>query len=226
MDIVIIAQYAGDMEHPEKYNGRFTYLAKMLSEGSRDSVELVTTTFMHDTKRQANDILKTYVGCKITALYEPGYPRNVCLKRFHSHHILAKNLKKYLMTRKKPDVVYAAVPSLDVAGAAAEYCQQNNIRFLLDIQDLWPEAFQMVFHVPLISDMIFAPMRKKADEIYSAADEIIAVSQTYANRALQVNKKCKSPYVVYLGTEKKCLICMHNLSWLGKKILESHMLEP
>lgn len=59
----------------------------------------------------------------------------------------------------------------------------------------------MIFNVPFISDLIFYPMKKKADYIYSAADEIIAVSQTYAERALKVNKKCKKANVVFLGTE-------------------------
>lgn len=66
---------------------------------------------------------------------------------------------------------------------------------------MWPEAFKMIFNVPFISDLIFYPMKKKADYIYSAADEIIAVSQTYAERALKVNKKCKKANVVFLGTE-------------------------
>ena len=74
---------------------------------------------------------------------------------------------------------YIAVPSLDVAKIAAEYAEKNNIRFIIDVQDLWPEAFKMVFNVPFISDILFYPMLKQADYIYKAADEIIAVSQTY-----------------------------------------------
>ncbi len=36
------------------------------------------------------------------------------------------------------------MPSLDVAKVAAKYAKENNIRFIIDIQDLWPEAFRMV----------------------------------------------------------------------------------
>lgn len=32
MDIVIIAQYLSDLEHLEKTNGRFIYLAQLLKE--------------------------------------------------------------------------------------------------------------------------------------------------------------------------------------------------
>ena len=107
----------------------------------------------------------------------------------------------YLETRKKPDLIYCSVPSLDVASTAAKYAKRNNIKFIIDIQDLWPEAFRMVYNIPVISTLLFRPMQRKADHIYASADEIIAVSKTYADRASIVNKKCKEPHVIYLGTE-------------------------
>src|SRR5690606_20385478 len=69
------------------------------------------------------------------------------------------------------------------------------------IQDLWPEAFKMVFNIPFVSNTIFYPMKKKADYVYSTADNIVAVSQTYAERAIKVNKKCTNAKSVYLGTD-------------------------
>lgn len=203
MDIVIIAQYLSDLEHLEMTNGRFIYLAQMLKEKEENNVEIITTTFLHGRKKQAQRIPKEYMGCKITALYEPGYPKNVSLRRLYSHHKLANNVKEYLERRKKPDVIYTAVPSLAVAETAANYCKKSGVRFIVDIQDLWPEAFKMVFNVPVISSLIFEPMRRQANRIYAAADDIVAVSQTYADRGLKANKKCKEAKVVYLGTEKK-----------------------
>lgn len=112
------------------------------------------------------------------------------------------NLRKYLKQRKKPDIIYCAVPSLSVASVAAKYAKENNIRFIIDVQDLWPEAFKMVFNIPILSGLLFFPFeKKKANYIYSVADEIIAVSKTYANRALKVNNKVKDYHVVFLGTE-------------------------
>lgn len=102
----------------------------------------------------------------------------------------------------KTDVLYVAVPSLDVASVAVKYANRNNIRLIIDIQDLWPEAFKMVFRIPVLSDLVFLPMKRKADKIYALADEVVAVSDTYAKRAMRVNKKCKAATVVYLGTEK------------------------
>lgn len=59
----------------------------------------------------------------------------------------------------------------------------------------------MAINIPIISDIIFFPMMRKANYIYSNADELVAVSETYLNRALQVNKKSKHNYSVFLGTD-------------------------
>ena len=201
MDIVIVAQYLRDIESFEGNNSRFIYLAEMLRDNQCD-VEIITSDYHHSPKTHFKKVGEIE-GIKVTTIHEPGYPKNVCLKRFSSHKVLAKNINEYLSKRKKPDAIYAAVPSLAVAEVCAGYCKENRVRFIVDIQDLWPEAFKMVASIPVISDIGFKPMKKQADAIYAAADEIIAVSETYAMRGMSVNTKCKNPIVVYLGTEKE-----------------------
>lgn len=201
MKILMIAHY---IQTPnEKGNNRFNYIATLLGK-NENQVELITTTFSHKTKeqRKMQEEPINMLNYKLTALYEPGYKKNVSLKRFYSHYIFAQNVKKYLQKLEyKPDVIYCAIPSLDVAKVASKFARENHIRFIIDIQDLWPEAFKMVFHIPIISDMIFYPMKKTANYIYKNADEIVAVSDTYANRAANVNKKYKNKLSVYLGTK-------------------------
>ena len=200
MDIVIVAQYLRDIECFDGNNSRFIYIAKMLAKSSKNNVEIITSDFSHARKAKFNKIDKIE-GIKITTCHESGYSKNVSIKRFISHKELAINIKKYLKNRKKPDIIYAAVPSLSVAKVCAKFCKKNNIKFIIDIQDLWSEAFKMVFNIPVISNLIFYPMKKQADYIYSKADEIIAVSETYCNRALKVNKKTKKGLSVFLGTD-------------------------
>ena len=195
MDIVIIANFCGDFTQSD--NNRFRYLAKLLSE--KHKVELITSDFLHSDKRPRGEVSDPPL-C-ITQIHEPGYPRNVCLRRFYSHWVLSKNIKKYLKKRKKPDVVYCAIPSLDVAKEAAEYANKNHVPFVLDIQDLWPEAFKMVFNISVVSDLVFWPMKRKADYIYQKADKVITVSETYAERVDKI-RKMTVPEVVFLGTEK------------------------
>lgn len=195
-DIIIIANFCRDFSSND--NGRFMYLCKALSK--RNEVEIVTSDFSHSMKRHKEAIKETW-PFKITFLHEPGYKRNVSISRFKSHYNWGKEVDKYLSSRKKPDVVYCAVPSLTAAKKTAKYCHKYNIKFIIDIQDLWPEAFKMVFNTPIISDITFMPFEKTANYIYKSADEIFAVSDTYMERALNVNRKCKKGYTVFLGTD-------------------------
>lgn len=195
-NIIIIANFCGSLNGRD--NNRFLYLAEIL--GQDCDVEIVTSDFDHARKKHRKHIEKRYPYI-VTQLHEPGYSKNVCLKRFLSHWIWGRNVNKYLRSRKKPDIVYSAVPSLTGAYEATQYCKKNGIKFIVDVQDLWPEAFGMVFKVPIISNIIFAPFKWQANKIYGSADEIIAVSQSYVDRALSVNKNCGEGYAVFLGTQ-------------------------
>ena len=204
MDIVIISEFCEDFSKSD--NDRFFYLAKMLTGtvGDRvcnDTVEIITSSFRHTTKSQRREPASEW-PFKITFIEEPGYPKNVCIKRFSSHRVWGKNVAEYLKKRsRKPDVIYCAVPSLTGPNLVAKYCEKENIRFVIDVQDLWPEAFQMVMNVPVISNIAFIPFRILADGIYKRADAICAVSDTYCQRALAVNKKVTEATTVFLGTE-------------------------
>ncbi len=195
MDILITANYCRDFLQSD--NNRFVYLSCMLAK--EHDVEIVTSDFHHSLKKH-RDWETAKWPFKITLLHEPGYKKNVSLKRMLSHKKLAKNLTEYLKKRKKPDVIYCSVPSLDFAEASLKYAKKNGVRFILDIQDLWPEAFKMVLKVPVLSDILFSPMERKANRIYSQADCIAAVSKTYVDRALKCGTNAPSA-AVFLGTE-------------------------
>lgn len=196
MNIVIVAEFCGDFSDTD--NGRFIYLAKQLSE--KYDVEIITSRFFHTNKCLRNEPVKEW-PFKITFVDEPGYPKNICLRRFWSHYKWGRNVAAYIKDRKAPDVVYCAIPSLTGPYRLAKYCEKEHVRFVIDIQDLWPEAFQMVLNIPIISDIVFYPLKLIADAIYKRADEICAVSDTYCQRALKVNKRVKSATTVFLGTD-------------------------
>ena len=198
LNVVIIANFC-DYGN-ERTNNRFNYIANMLYENGYE-VELITSTFSHRQKIQRKAIVGNSTPYKVTLIYEPTYKKNISLKRFGSHNKWGKGVKTYLESIDKPDLVYAAVPSLDGAYYASKYCKKNNIPFIIDVQDLWPEAYKMILKLPIISDLIFSPFTIKANKIYKSADKVVAVSETYANRALSVNKNVSDACVVYLGTD-------------------------
>lgn len=196
-DIVIIAEFCGDFSPSD--NCRFLQVARMLTKDNK--VEIVTSSFYHQSKKKRSSREYDY-GFRITLIDEPGYPKNVCLRRFYSHYKWGIRVYKYLASRSnKPDLIYCAVPSLTGPKCVSRFCEKNDIPFIIDIQDLWPEAFQMVIEIPVVSDVLFAPFVLIANLIYRQANEICAVSDTYVKRALLTNTKCKKGTTVFLGTE-------------------------
>ena len=186
----------------EKSSSRYLYLANVLVNHGYD-LEVITSTFYHRLKKERSfdENFLTSFRYKITLVKEPPYLRNISLKRLHAHKTFAKNVISYLIQRKKPDLILCVIPSTYVAEKVIKFANNNHIPVVLDIQDLWPEAFQMALHIPVVSNICFAPLKRLADKAYKNADYITAVSQTYVERGMRVNKKTSQGSVIYLGAD-------------------------
>lgn len=200
MKIIIIANFPADISGGKR-KGRFVYLGEMLAERGHQ-VELVASDFDHGTKSHRKDgsITHDAYKFKITILHEPGYPNNISIKRLWSHYQWGQNVEKYLKSVEKPDVVYCAIPSLTASVRAAKYCKKQGVKFIVDVQDLWPEAFVLAVKNKLLQQA-FKPIAWYVNQAYRKADVIVAVSETYANRALKVNDRDAKAISVFLGND-------------------------
>ena len=200
MKIVIIANFPLYLDGNIN-KGRFMYLGEMLCEQGHQ-VEILVSDFDHGTKapRPKGAIKQEAYKTKITVLHEPGYPQNISLRRLWSHYQWGRNVERYLNTIEKPDVVYCAIPSLTAARKAACYCKRASVKFIVDVQDLWPEAFVLAIKNKLLQKA-FLPIAWYVNKAYSEANLVVAVSDTYANRALSVNKKGAKKLSVFLGND-------------------------
>ena len=193
--IWIVTHFCSDFE--SKGNNRFNYLAKLLADRGYQ-VEFITSDFSHVKKkpRTADAADPAY---HVSLVHEPGYQKNVSIRRLRSHKVFGQNLKLLFAQLEKPQVVYLAVPSLDAGKVTTEYCQANNIPLVIDVQDLWPEAFCIAAKRFFIPEWVFTPMKKTADYIYKNADAVVSVSNTYLDRANLVRKK-QGGQCVFIGT--------------------------
>lgn len=196
----------------EKGYTRFGYLAEFLTKAGFQ-VDLITTTFQHWEKaqRDLNKIQKDIDAGEypfgLRFIYEPGYKKNVDLARVKSHKIAAKNLKKMLEDKpedgKDYDLLYAEIPPNDVARVIAEYGKANNIPFVADVNDLWPEAMRMVLDLPVISSVLFYPLQRDAEKVYSLVSGVVGTSDEYRDRPFKNQKRDVPKITVYVGNEIK-----------------------
>lgn len=202
MDILLICNF-WHFEF-EKKSSRYRTMAEVLAAQPDFEVEVVSSTFRHQTKKQRDTaaIAALSAPYKVTLLKEPSYRKNVSLKRLYAHHRFAKEVTAYLKRRKRPDVIICSVPSLAVGSAVTKFAKKQGIKVMIDIQDLWPEAFKMALPIPVLSDLLFAPMRVQADRIYARADAVMAVSDTYVKRGLQCNPQAEG-IPLFIGTDSR-----------------------
>ncbi|MBS4981626.1 MAG: glycosyltransferase family 4 protein [Lachnospiraceae bacterium] len=186
----------------EKGYTRFKFLSEFLVDAGYD-VDLITTTFQHWEKAQRNisEVQKTKYKFNLKFIYEPGYKKNIDLRRVHSHKVAAKNLTALLEKEGNYDLIYCEIPPNDVALAAAKYAKKKGIPFVPDVNDLWPEAMRMVLDLPIISNLMFYPLQRDAEKVYSLVSGIVGTSDEYRDRPLK-NQRLDVPKVtVYVGNE-------------------------
>ena len=170
---------------------------------SKVAVDLITTTFQHWEKKQRDleSVDQKSYPFGIKFIYEPGYRKNIDLRRVRSHKIAAENLRKLLEKEGDYDLIYAEIPPNDVALAAAEYAHRNKIPFVADVNDLWPEAMRMVFDIPIVSDLLFYPLKRDAEKVYSLTSGVIGTSDEYRDRPFLNQKRDVLKETVYVGNE-------------------------
>lgn len=186
----------------EKGYTRFRYLCDFLTDAGYQ-VDLITTTFQHWEKAQRDieKIKKEDYKFGIKFIFEPGYKKNVDLKRIRSHKIAAKNLTELLEKDGGYDLLYAEIPPNDVALAAAEYAKRKGIPFVADVNDLWPEAMRMVLDIPVVSPILFYPLQRDAEKVYSLVSGVIGTSDEYRDRPFQNQNRTVPKATVYVGNE-------------------------
>lgn len=200
---VLVIAFATQLPREKGNNrSRFRYLCEYLAAAGHHVVEITSSFRDYDKTQRSVVSAERGSGYDIEILPEPGYEKNVSLNRIYSQMVFARNLSRHLAARKKaPSLVYCCVPTHEAALVAASYAKRMGVPFVIDVQDLWPEAMQLVMSNFFGASAALLPMKLMADAVYRSADAIVAVSSQYLARAVSVNRKSRANKVVYIGCD-------------------------
>lgn len=160
-----------------------------------------TADFYHGKKRYYYDEEKT--GNLQKLLHVPAYKKNLSIKRIWSHIVFARQLKQSLKSLpEKPDVIYCAMPTSTSAFVCAKYCKKNDVKFIIDVIDLWPDSLLPLIKGKSLVKALLFPWSFLTRYAYRSADVIIGESEAYANEAKRFNKNA-NVYSLYLGVDVK-----------------------
>lgn len=196
--ILIVAPYCSLPGEP--YFNRFLYLARQLS--CLYDVTLLTSDFRHFDKTHRKPVESSEF--KVCLIHETGYKKNISLKRVLSHKVFVNNFKNWIAEHCDFDLVYSAYPLIQTNIILANLKRTRNFKLVIDVQDIWPESISSALPFLYNFPRRGLPFSGRADKAYASADALVAVSQTYMQRAKMANKHALSE-VVYIGSDFKTI---------------------
>lgn len=185
----------------EQGPSRFYYLADLFARQGHE-VEVISSSFQHYIKKPKDKelILSQNYPFQITFIDVPEYKKNICVKRLYSNSVAEKKVLKHLKENQY-DVIYCAVPANNIAASVGKYCKKQGIPLIVDVEDLWPEAMEMVCKIPVVTDILYYPLKRQAETAYACADAVIGTSDEYTNRAFQNQNRNILKKTIYVGCD-------------------------
>jgi len=170
-------------------------LAEWLAREGHD-VTWWSSTFDHTHKRQRfrrTTVAEPHERLRIVHLWSPGYRRNVSMRRLASHFQLAGWFLLHARSRLRPDVVFASMPSIEVAAAAGWWAKRRGIPFVVEVRDPYPDLYLEAFPPSLraLATRALAPFRGMTSRTLSSADAVIGISESFLDWALRLSGRAR-----------------------------------
>ena len=176
---------------------RYWLMARAFAQaGHRTTYWTSDFSHAHKAPRKLDGIDSMADACGFRMKFVPTkpYSTNICLRRILSHRAFARTWRRLAEAEpERPDVVIASLPPLSSCAAALEFCRRAGARFIVDVQDAWPETFYRVAPA-----WMFAAFRATARRIYRSADAVTAVATRYIELAKSYGATAPS-HLCHLG---------------------------
>ncbi len=162
--------------------GRYELMARAFAAAGHE-VTWFSADFSHALKRPRQ--VDSPRGYALRLLAVPPYRQNVSLRRVRSHYAFARAFTAAAAATplgERPEVVIASTPPLSAANAAFRFCRTVGAKFVLDVQDLWPETFYRLLPRPLrfLGPIVFFRQVRKARRLYREAALVTGTARSYA----------------------------------------------
>jgi glycosyltransferase involved in cell wall biosynthesis len=167
-----------------------TLAQELIAEGH--AVTWWTSTFHHVRKQnrfESSRTVEVSPRFRLELLHAPPYHRNVSWRRIRHNRHMARVFAAAAVARsiERPDVIFAALPSLELAEQAVNFGRSHGIPVVVDARDKWPDLYLNAVPAALrgVARVVLASEFGRARRIFGGATGITAVSDTYLDWGLQ-----------------------------------------
>lgn len=156
---------------------RYPILARELVKSGAE-VTYVCSSFDHFSKSQRTTSFSN-LPYRVELIPTPAYSQNIGLKRIWNHYVFGEKLLSYVRgTTDSFDLILSAYPPISGNHRLSKWAHKNNIPFIIDIQDLWPDAFLTKLPA-LLGRTLLSPLFRQRKAALQQATRVISVSQDY-----------------------------------------------
>lgn len=124
----------------------------------------------------------------IRLLNGPLYTRNISIRRYLNHLVVALRFLVRAHAETQPDIIFCSFPTPELAAAAVYYGRRKGVPVVVDIRDLWPDELYGQLPkgvVRLAARMLAIPMTLLARYATRSCLSITAISPSYLSWAHQ-----------------------------------------
>jgi glycosyltransferase involved in cell wall biosynthesis len=160
-----------------------------------------------------NNVTVNFVHC-------PSYHSNISFARIKYERFFGKSFYLHAQNESAPDLIVLAEPSIFYSSYVKKYVQEKRCLLVVDVLDLWPELFYVIFPIKIrwLANFFLFPMCMMRSALINSADAVIGVTSDYVKAVLSSDTLFKPNFACYLGLDlKKYNI---NLSSFDNKIVK------
>ena len=211
MKIWVIMAQENPSQNRDGKRWRSNTLAEYLADRNHEVIRW-RSSFSHQKKIQLrkNSVKEKHDNYFHQFIKSRSYKRHISLKRFLNHIDLGRNFKKISKTLEKPDFVHIANVPIELAYKVALFCFYENIPYIIDIRDLWPDIYVDLIPIKLpvlkkIATFFLAIIYdKKLNFIFKNAIGITALTESFLKWGLikAKRKRRKTDYILPMSYEK------------------------
>ncbi len=186
---------------------RLTLLSQKLVDRGHTVVRWASA-FDHITKtmlRDGDTDIRLSPNHTLKLLKGLGYKKNISLRRYLDHHLIAWKFGRQARRMERPDVVVVATPPHNLAYSVVKFANRRGIPVIVDIRDQWPDIFldyvrgglRKVARFLLFSDFYYtASALSKANGLTAMMESLLEWGLGYAGRSMS-----RKDGVFYIGTD-------------------------
>lgn len=140
-----------------------------------------TSAFNHFKKEWTfdTDTTVTADGVRIRAERGLGYSKNVSVRRFADHRVLARKFGVWAASNPRPDAIVVAYPPHDLADEVVAYAKRASIPVILDVRDKWPDIFVDVLPARArpVGRLALTTEFRRRDRAFRDADVLVSMTR-------------------------------------------------